>query len=57
MRNVTIELQSEDHAATVVTGRLLRARPVKYVVEALNAKSDDVAIEELTLGYERLEME
>ena len=57
VRTVTISLQSEDHAATVVAWRLLRARPVKYVVEALNAKSDDVAIEELTLAYERLEME
>lgn len=57
VRTVTIALQSEDHAATVLTWRLLRARPVKYSGPALNAKSDDVAIEELTLAYERLELE
>jgi len=57
-RTVSIQLLSEDHTGVVVTWRLLRARPVRYVAGPLNAKGGtDVAIEELTLAYERLEME
>ena len=41
-RTVTIHLQNEDH---------------KHVSGPLNAKGTDVAMEELTLAYERLEME
>jgi hypothetical protein len=33
------------------------AWPVKYSFGELNAKGTDVAIEELVLAYERLEME
>jgi phage tail-like protein len=57
VRNVTIGLQNEDHTAVVMTWRLLRARPIKYVAGPLNAKANEVAIEELTLAYERLEIE
>jgi phage tail-like protein len=57
VRNVTIQLVSEDHTSTVVTWKLLRARIVKYTAGPLNARGGDVAIEELTLAYERLEME
>ena len=57
LRNVLIHLQSEDHASIVQTWKLLRARPVKYVIGPLNAKGTDVAVEELTLAYERLELE
>jgi phage tail-like protein len=57
VRNVTISLQNEDHTAVVMTWRLLRARPIKYVAGPLNAKGNEVAIEELTLAYERLEIE
>lgn len=56
-RTVTIQLQNEDHTQTVQTWKLLRARPVKYVVSPLNAKGTDVAMEELVLACERLEME
>ena len=56
-RTVTIILQSEDHAAVVMTWKLLRARPVKWSSGPLNAKGTDVAMEELTLAYERLEVE
>jgi phage tail-like protein len=56
-RTVTIQLQNEDHTEVVMTWKLLRARIVKHVSGPLNAKSSDVAIEELTLAYERLEME
>ena len=56
-RNVTISLLSEDLSAAVLTWKLLRAWPVKYSFADLNAKGTDVAIEELVLAYERLEME
>ena len=56
-RNVTIALLSEDLTAVVFTWRLLRAWPVKYTFGDLNAKGTDVAIEELVLAYERLEIE
>ena len=56
-RDVTISLQNEDHTAVVQTWKLLRARIIKHVSGPLNAKGTDVAMEELTLAYERLEME
>jgi phage tail-like protein len=57
LRNVTIQLQSEDHTAVVQTWKLMRARIIKHVSGPMNAKGTDVAMEELTLSYERLEME
>jgi len=57
MRTVTISLQNEDHTAVVQTWKLLRARIIKHVSGPFNAKGTDVAMEELTLAYERLEME
>jgi phage tail-like protein len=56
-RTVTIQLQNEDHTAIVMTWKLLRARIVKHTSGPLNAKGSDVAMEELTLAYERLELE
>jgi phage tail-like protein len=56
-RNVTIQLQSEDHSQVVQTWKLNRARIIKHVSGPLNAKGTDVAMEELTLAYERLTME
>ena len=57
MRTVTISLQNEDHTAVVQTWKLLRARIIKHTSGPLNAKGGDVAMEELVLAYERLEME
>ena len=57
LRTVTIQLQNEDHTATVQTWKLLRARIVKHVSGPFNAKGHDVAIEEIVLAYERLELE
>jgi phage tail-like protein len=57
LRTVTIQLQNEDHTAIVMTWKLLRARIVKHTTGPLNAKGTDVAMEELTLAYERLELE
>jgi phage tail-like protein len=56
-RTVTIQLQNEDHTQVVQTWKLLRARIIKHVSGPMNAKGTDVAMEELTLSYERLEME
>ena len=57
VRTVRIQLQTEDRSAAAVTWVLQRARIVKYTSGPLNAKGTDVAMEELTLAYERLEME
>ncbi len=57
LRTVVIYLQNEDHTATVMTWKLLRARIIKHTSGPLNAKGTDVAMEELTLAYERLEIE
>ena len=57
LRNVTVQLQNEDHTAVVATWKLLRARIIKHTSGPLNAKGGDVAMEELVLAYERLEME
>src|SRR6266436_6449441 len=57
IRNVVIQLQNEDHTAVVQTWKLMRARIIKHISGPMNAKGTDVAMEELTLAYERLEME
>lgn len=57
MRTVTIQLQNEDHTGIVQTWKLLRARIVKHTSGPFNAKGNDVAMEEMVLTYERLEME
>lgn len=56
-RTVTIQLQNEDHTQVVQVWKLLRARIIKHVSGPFNAKGTDVAMEELTLAFERLEME
>ena len=56
-RTVTIQLQSENHTDVVQTWKLLRARIIKHTSGPLNAKGTDVAMEELVLAYERLEIE
>src|SRR5260370_32322859 len=56
-RTVTIQLQSEDHTAVVATWKLLQAQITRSVFGPLNAKGTDVAMEEMVLAYERLEME
>jgi len=57
LRTVTIDLKSEDRSKTAQTWRLINARIMKHVSGPFNAKGTDVALEELTLSYERLEME
>jgi phage tail-like protein len=57
LKTVTIQLQSEDRSQIVATWRLLRSRIIKHVSGPLSAKGSDIAMEELTIAYERLEME
>ena len=57
LRTVKVYLRNEDHSQTVQTWILKRARIIKHVSGPLNAKGTDVAMEELTIAYERLEME
>lgn len=55
-RKVTIKLMAEDRTTAVLEWNLLRARPMKYSAPALNGKSSDVAIEELVLSAELIQM-
>jgi phage tail-like protein len=57
LRTVIVQLQDESHTQVVQTWKLLRARIIKYVCGPFNAKGTDVAMEELTLAYERLQVE
>jgi phage tail-like protein len=57
LRTVTIQLQNEDHSQVVQTWKLLRARIIKHTSGPFNARGNDVAIEEIVLAYERLELE
>ena len=56
-RTVLIHMQNEDHSATVLTWKLLRARIINSSFGPFNARGTDVAMEEMVLAYERLEME
>jgi phage tail-like protein len=56
-KTVRVTLQSEDHQQVVATWVLKEAQITKYTSGPFNAKGNDVAMEELTLTYERLEME
>jgi phage tail-like protein len=57
LRKITITLQNEDHTTAVQTWKLLGARIIKHTSGPFNAKGTDVAMEELVVAYERLEME
>ena len=56
-RTVTVRLMNEDRSAVVQEWKLLRALAVRHVSGPFDARRSDVAMEELTLAYERLEME
>jgi phage tail-like protein len=55
LRDVTIILQAENHE-DIIEWKLLRARISKCTYGPLNAKGNDVAMEEMVLAFERLEM-
>ncbi len=57
VRTVVIRLMNEDRSASVMTWKLLRARIVKHRSGPLHARGTDVAMEEMTLAYERLELD
>jgi phage tail-like protein len=56
LRRVTIQLQSKDHATIAQEWKLVNARPMKFTGPSLNGKGTDVAIEELVLACERIEI-
>lgn len=56
-RNVVIQLQNEDRSAIVMTWKLMRAWPSRIASGDLDAKGNEVAMEEMTLTYERLEID
>ena len=55
-RTLTIAQQNEEHGL-VATWKLMRARIMKHTSGPVNAKGTDVAMEELVIAYERLELE
>jgi phage tail-like protein len=55
-RTVTITLQSEDRQETAASWKLFRAFPTKYTAPTLSGNGTDLAIEELTLACERIDM-
>ena len=57
LRSVLVQLQNEEHTATVLTWKLTNARPIKYTGPSFNGKGTDVAVEELVLAAERIDME
>ena len=57
LRTVIVQLQSKDHAAEPVQEwELQNARPIKFTGPAFAGKSTDVAIEELVLACERIDL-
>ncbi|HTU94373.1 MAG TPA: phage tail protein [Solirubrobacteraceae bacterium] len=56
IRDVTVTLLSEDRSTQVTMWKLVRTRPVRYRGGPLHGRSSDLAIEELVLAYERLEV-
>jgi phage tail-like protein len=58
LRTVHIQLQDEAHDGPVMTWTLVNARPLRYTVPALNAKTGtEVAVEEMVLSCEDLSVE
>lgn len=55
-RTVKIMQQDEEHNI-VQTWKLLRGRIIKHISGPLNARGGDVAIEELVIAYERLDLD
>jgi phage tail-like protein len=56
-RTVKIELRNEENSDTVQTWVLQGARVIKFTTGPLNAKSNEIAMEELTLSFERMEVQ
>lgn len=56
LKTVTIKLMAEDRDTEAVQWKLVNARPMKYTGPSLNGKGTDLAIEELVLAAERIEL-
>jgi hypothetical protein len=56
-KTVTIKLMAEDRETEVVRWKLTNARPMKYTGPSLNGKGTDLAIEELVLASEKIDIE
>ncbi len=56
LKSVTVVLLSEDRTKEVQTWTLTNARPMKYTGPSLTGKGTDVAIEELVLACEHIEV-
>lgn len=57
LRTVTLELWDESQTGAVQSWKLTNARPTKYTGPSLSGKGTDVAIEELVLAAERIDLE
>jgi phage tail-like protein len=55
-KTVTVELLSEDRQSSAQQWVLTRARPIKYTGPSLTGTGTDVAVEELVLACERVEV-
>lgn len=56
-RNVTVQLQNEDHTDIVLTWKFIHAWPTRYEFSQLEAKGKETLVEILELAFERMEME
>ncbi|MCA9970599.1 MAG: phage tail protein [Anaerolineales bacterium] len=56
LRTVTIQLLSEDRATVAMEWKLTNARLTKYTGPSFNGKGSDVAVEEITLACERIDL-
>lgn len=57
LRDITIQLLSEDRADVAVSWELRNARPIKYTGPTLSGTGTEIAVEELVLACERIDME
>ena len=57
LKTVTIELMDEERKSPVQKWVLSNARPIKYTGPALTGKGTDVAIEEIVLSCESIEVQ
>lgn len=57
LRTVTVQLLSEDRSAVAMTWKLSGARITKYTGPTLNGTGTEVAVEEVVLACERIDVE
>jgi len=57
LQTVRIELRNEENSETVQTWILTNAQVIKFTTGTLNARSNEIAMEELTLTFERMEVQ